>query len=256
MASSAFGLGRKTPTDWEHVDKYSLECKPEAALVVVNKRLTLPWWYYKGQHQQWNHGACVGFGTSLMKAIVDIAQTGHTVRYDPWWLWDWAKERDDWADTNPGDDEGTSVRAACDVLRQYGHVKDKKWVRDYPGVGTTLSGEMTPDPANGIKENRWATTLDDIRACINLGVPVSFGINWYSNFDAPVQRGRHWWIDGPMTDIRGGHDICIIGAFDRLEALELGNSWGRSYPLRVLLPYGHAERVLSEDGEACIITDL
>ena len=43
-------------------------------------------------------------------------------RYDARWLWDWAKSTDEWPETNPGDDQGTSVRAACEILRARGHV--------------------------------------------------------------------------------------------------------------------------------------
>ncbi len=43
-------------------------------------------------------------------------------RYDARWLWDWAKSTDEWPETNPGDDQGTSVRAACEILRSRGHV--------------------------------------------------------------------------------------------------------------------------------------
>jgi len=39
--------------------------------------------------------------------------------------------------------------------------------------------------------------------------PVVLGINWYSNFDKPVLKGRYHWIGiGDLGRVRGGHAIC------------------------------------------------
>lgn len=43
---------------------------------------------------------------------------------------------------------------------------------------------------------------------------VAIGVNWYSNFDAPVRRtinGREYMVigDGPLGRIRGGHATCL-----------------------------------------------
>ena len=63
------------------------------------------WWDF---YDQGREGACVGFGCSRMMSLLNRK------RYDARWLWDWAKSTDEWPETNPGDDQGTSVRAACD----------------------------------------------------------------------------------------------------------------------------------------------
>ncbi len=42
--------------------------------------------------------------------------------YDARWRWDRSKENDEWPETKPGDDNGTSVRSAAEVLAQRGHV--------------------------------------------------------------------------------------------------------------------------------------
>lgn len=43
-----------------------------------------------------------------------------------------------------------------------------------------------------------------------LGKGAVLGINWYSNFDNPVQDGRVWWIGrGRLGSIRGGHAIAV-----------------------------------------------
>jgi hypothetical protein len=74
--------------------------------------------------------------------------------YDARWLWNEVKEIDEWPETTPDDNYGTSVRAAMDVLRTLGHVH-------------ILRGEAKPAaPEEGSLENRWATTVDEIRTCV------------------------------------------------------------------------------------------
>lgn len=180
----------------------------------------------------------MGFGCSMMMSILNGR------RYDPRWLWDRAKEVDEWPDTNPGDDNGTSVRAACDVLRTKGHV------RVYGGR------DQAVNPADGISANRWALSVDEMRSSIKAGIPVTIGIDWVSAFDDPTPKGREWWIGGPgwdRTRVRGGHCVCVYAASDRREAFKFKNSW-LGWPL-CWLPYGAMELLLARDGEACLVSD-
>jgi hypothetical protein len=163
--------------------------------------------------------------------------------YDARWLWNEAKKIDEWSDTNPGDNNGTSVRAAMDVLRTQGHCRLRGGRSRPPVVG------------DGILENRWAVTVDEIRTAIAGGIPVTFGVNWYRNFDTPVRKGRHHWIgEGNLGSIRGGHAVCIYGASDDDQAVMIVNNWGTDYPV-VRMPYETVGRLLREEGEATLVTD-
>lgn len=247
------GLGRRTPSNFQHVEKYPFSLVAPTSVDKVNKTLTLPSWHWT--HDQGAEGACVGFGNSMMMAITNTAQrktaktSPYTVRYDSWWLWDTAKATDEWPDTNPGDENGTSVSAACDVLRTQGHIQVRNSL-------DARSGLTTPDPNNGIQANRWAKTVDEMRTGIAAGLPIAIGVNWYTNFDNPVKKGGFYWIgqDSNLGSIRGGHCVCIYGASDSKQAFRVKNSWGRDYPL-VWLPYSVMQRLLNEDGEATLITD-
>lgn len=256
----AGGLGRRVPSDFEHVRRFALTVPYGGPLEPVEKTLRLPHWWYRGQHDQGKEGACVGFGTTMMMAIINMYDEGRTPRYDPWWLWDRSKERDEWGDTNPGDSNGTSVRAACDVLRTMGHVRTSEWIRARrPHV------QDVPKPGEGIGENRWARTVDEMRAVAALGLPMSIGINWYGKFDNPERKEGGWYrkgeyvigtLDGRnLGPIRGGHCVCVYGASDRRQAFKIVNSWGRSYPL-VWMPYETMQQMINEDGEVALVTDL
>lgn len=186
-------LGRKRPTDWRHVDRYPLRVTPAAPVPVV---LGINWyenfdhpqldgrtyWIGRGDlgairgghaicarpygvtdytewwdfYDQGNEGACVGFSCSRMMTLLNRR------RYAAGWLYRHAQEVDEWPETPP--EEGTSVRAGCDILRTTGH---KRASVKYPAY----TREYNPDLAEGIAENRWATTWDQVRGA--LGVPDS-----------------------------------------------------------------------------------
>jgi hypothetical protein len=227
--------GRLVPGDWAHVERYPYAAVAPATVARVERALPLP--AYRARYDQGREGACVGFASSWLTSIFNRRF------YDARWLWNTAKGIDEWPWTNAGDENGTSVRAAMDVLRTSGHS------RIFRG------SSRGPDPADGILTNRWATTVDEIRTSIAAGAPVVLGCNWYLNFDAPqLERGR-WWIGrGALGHVRSGHAVCIYRASDRMQAVGLVNSWGDRYPL-AMLPYETLARLLDEDGEATLVTD-
>jgi hypothetical protein len=231
-------LGRRTPTDFEHVTRWPLTAtttpaKPVPVAIGVNwySAFDTPekddrgrWWIGRGDlgsvrgghcvclepgagnerdtpgwygfYDQGREGACVGFGCSRMMSLLNRK------RYDARWLWDRAKEVDEWPDTNPGDDNGTSVRAALDVLRTRGHVVYKpKVVEGYP------------QQSEGITANRWATRADEVFAALQSPVGTRLGA------------------------------VCVL------------NSWGKGYPQRVWMPASVLQRLLDEDGEAGVVAD-
>jgi hypothetical protein len=243
-------LGRVKPPNFEHVAKYAFKA---AAPFILEKLLPLPPWHKL--HNQGRQGACVGFGTSMMLAVlrtVECMSKGAKapyVRYNPFWLWDRAKEVDPFPDSNPGDDNGTTVSAACDILRTKGHViwLDENDPKSFSEV----------DPNLQIAANRWAQTIDDVRAALADNIPISIGVNWYEDFDTPKFINGESWIGTDVNnlgELRGGHCICGYGGSDQRKAVRLKNSWGADYP-EVWLPYATLERLIHEDGEVALITD-
>lgn len=250
--------------DWRGAIDRSHEVKWAAprplTAFVVDKRLSLPTWHWT--HDQGREGSCVGHGTAMERAISNTAQNKllrlilPTRRYNPIDVWNEAKIRDEWPDTNPGDDNGTSVHAGYDVCLYEGLQRVKTMYLDANGVPQPIDAKPR-DPNEGVSAVRWATTVDDIRYAIYTGNPVTFGINWYSNFDSPTRKPKFqlsWIGEGNLGSIRGGHCVCIYGASDKYQAVAIKNSWGKSYPL-IWMPYSMVERLLSEQGEAALVTD-
>src|SRR4051812_7169742 len=164
------GLGRKRPTDWNHVAKYPIRAIQPSTVSTVNRALSLPS-FVREKYDQGKEGACVGFSSSIMMSILNRRF------YDARWLWNEAKKIDEWPDTNPGDGNGTSVRAACDVLRAQGHCRIYR------------SKTEPCNPQDGIAANRWATNVDEMRTQIAAGNPVVLGTNWYVEMDSPEKVG-------------------------------------------------------------------
>lgn len=120
----------------------------------------VPWWQF---YDQGREGACVGFACSRMMTLLNRA------KYDAPWLYHQAQAIDGW----PLPHEGTSGRAACEILRAKGHKTPKG---------------AAPKPAQGISVYRWAQSVDEINACLQSpnhqkvgGVPFlnSWGANGY-----------------------------------------------------------------------------
>lgn len=230
-------LGRLVPPDWEHVEKYALtpETTPVKPVPVVlgiswytlfdnPVKVGRNWWIdakdsntdlgsIRGGHaicceagtraeadtsgwwdfyNQGDTSACTGYSGSRMMSLLNRK------RYDPLWLYHEAQKRDGF---NHSGDDGSTVRAACDVLRLEG---------DKPVYGPY---EARPVLADGIAANRWATSASQVQAA----------------------------LQNPAGDKR--------------DAVVLINSWGRDYPHRVYLHLEVVDRLLSEQGEACLVTD-
>lgn len=226
-------LGRRAPTDFQHVEKYPLTLattpsKPVPVTIGIDwyDNFDTPvkkngkYWIGLGDlgsirgghcvcippetlkdsaswqtfYNQGSEGACVGFGSSRMMSLLNRKE------YDAKWLWNEAKKIDEWPDTNPGDDNGTSVRAAMDVLRAQGHVVYAK-------------KEKAPNMNEGIAVNRWATTTAQILSALQ----------------SPT--------------------------YQKMGAVPILNSWGKDYPHIVWMPLTVLQKLLDDHGEATIVTD-
>ena len=197
-------LGRYIPDDWGHVEKYPLsalapEERPTRRPVVIG----VDWYtemfhpeqdaesgeYFiarggpntlteaQGGHcvclepggepdnEEWRafydqaqDQACVGFGWSRCMSILN----GQL--YAARWLWDRSKERDQWSETNPGDNQGSSVRAGAEVLTTAGHVA---WSDAYADEDYRERAGYEPIPDQGLLTFRWAESVDDVHAVLD-----------------------------------------------------------------------------------------
>lgn len=235
-------LGRNLPIDNRHVELYPLRAIAPETPMKVEVLLPDPTADMVSFMNQGNLGSCVGWSWTWAMAYIH-AVDGVMPRYDAVWLYNQAQLLDDNPNTPP--DEGTTVRAGGDVLRN-------------EGAMPILDGkDGVADPADGIAADRWATTIDEVRTGFSMGLPVVFGIDWLSNFDTPKEKNGEMWIgEGRLGSVRGGHAICATACSDERQAIRLQNSWGPQYGHngQVWLPYKIVEKLLKENAEAALIT--
>ena len=129
-----------------------------AIAIIDDSHRDLPQWYRF--YDQGREGACVGFAWSRVMSLLNRRM------YFARWLWDRSKERDYWADTNPGDDNGTSTRVAGEVLLTDGHVAWTKAKHAPLQTDHVGRAKLTPKPHHGIQRFRNAMSVDDMRAAL------------------------------------------------------------------------------------------
>lgn len=246
--------------DRKHEAMWSFKAAYPQTVTNAEWMMRLPTWHWT--HDQGNEGSCVGHGVAMQQSIINKRQNRlaslllKDPRYDTIDIWNQAKMIDEWPDTNPGDDNGTSVHAGEDVMLTIGPRPVD--AMELNNLVPQPVGEKPRDSTQGISAVRWASSVDEIRTAMMLPSPVTIGINWYSNFDHPVHVDPYKWpwigTTSSLGSIRGGHCVCLFGVSDKRQAFALKNSWGADYPL-VWITYSAVERLISEDGEVAIITD-
>lgn len=111
------------------------------------------------------------------------------------WLWDRAKETDEWPDTNPGDENGTSVRAAAGILRKRGHVD---WAGRMADDSSAERATYAPDQLDGIASVRWARSVDEVHAALGNTEADRLGAVPLLNSWGPSYPRRVWMPDAVL----------------------------------------------------------
>lgn len=175
-------------------------------------------WSCEPKLNQGNEGACVGFGMAHELAARPAPVTGITNK-SALNIYGKAKEIDEWE----GEDyEGTSVHAGAKVVKNLGL----------------------------ITEYRWAFNVQDVLLTLGYRGPVVVGINWYEGMEEPNANG----LILAKGELLGGHCVCLRGINVKTGLVRVRNSWGEEWGDKgdAFLPFGDLERLLKEDGEACV----
>lgn len=169
---------------------------------------------------QGQEGACVGYGwTYELEASPCIAYIENVNRFARNRIYKEAQKLDEW----PGESySGTSVLAGAKVVQSLG----------------------------AIKEYRWCFSLQDLIMTLGYLGPVVLGLNWY---DGMTETNNNGYIQ-PSGEMVGGHCICAVGVTPSEKSITLVNSWGSDWGKKGFckLTYGDMDRLLHEQGEACV----
>ena len=203
-----------TYRDWRPEDAADAGVLAAAAPLPTSKDLRETWWKVDDQGST---GACVGFATAgsvLRWHFTKATRLGNKERLSPRFHWMAAKETDQWP-TPPTtfiETEGTSLKAALDVARNYGAVRD--------GLLPFASGALFAGTAKAF----YATAAQlKITSYFNLGRDLAEWRRWLAQNGPILVRldVDSAWDDATQTkgklvtynpqDTRGGHAVALVG---------------------------------------------
>lgn len=211
-----FGLGRKPSEDSK--DKLFLMRSLLPRKIPTGSK----YWYASGWYgDQGSLPHCVGYAwTHWLSAGPVTNKVNDSL---PQAIYTRAQDVDEW----PGNNYyGTSVRAGAKAAQEAGYIDSYYWAWD---LNTALEALLT------------------------IG-PVVIGVNWYSSMFFPTDK---YFLE-IKGRIEGGHAVLLDGINTKEEKVRIKNSWGKSWGNKgfAYLKFKDLERLISEDGEVCLATEL
>ena len=215
-----YGLGRLYTPD-PNDDKYQIR-----ALLSAVEPIQMPkykYWYGTMFLDQGSTSQCVEYSWHHW---VQLGPVRPGVRF-PYWEFGAPYREMQRVDEWPGENyDGTSVRAGAKVMQQMGYVDTYLWGWDLKTV---------------------------VEAVATVG-PVVMGTNWYSGMFTPES------VTGyvrPTGGLAGGHAWVIDGINITKGFARCKNSWGTGWGKRgrFRLAFEDLERLINEDGEACLAVE-
>ncbi len=221
---------QRTEQDWTFEVAADADLVAAAPPVPSSKDLRADWWRIADQGTT---GSCVGWATAdsvLRWHFVKAGRLGQTTLLSPRFIWMASKETDQFI-TRPTafiETEGTSLKAALDVARKYGVVRD-----------TTLSfrsGKLFPGQASTFYA---IAAQRKVLAYFNLGRNLSNWRTWLATKGPILTRlnvDDTWDLatdtDGELEEYlpetaRGGHAVALVGY--RPGSFVVRNSWGTGW---------------------------
>lgn len=155
-------------------------------------------------------------------------------------------------------DGPTYQQAPYPVVKPATLYRECQQLDDEPGEaydGTTVRGGAKALRARGfVGRFLWAFTLDAVVATVLEIGPVVVGVPWYADMMDPTKGG----LIRARGDLLGGHALVVNGANSETGMLRLKNSWGKSWGDngRAFISFDDFERLLKEDGEACLAQEV
>jgi C1A family cysteine protease len=137
-------------------------------------------------------------------------------------------------DTPLNQDDGTTVRTACQSIKGYGVCKESV----YPYITSKYTDLPPLNVFNSSKKFQKFTytfvnqDLASFKNCLyNNNTPIVFGFMVYSSFMTQTVANTGI-VPNPNTakeTLEGGHCMCIVGYNDTTQQFKCANSWGTSW---------------------------
>ncbi len=220
---------REIENDWRYEDALAAGALGAPAALPPSVDRRQPWWTIEDQEDT---GSCVGWASAEGVVRYHLVQAGKLLKTEPLsprYVWMASKETDGFT-ARPGtfvEEEGTSLKAALDVCRKYGVVKESL-------LPFHIAAKMYTGSENAfyaIAAQRRVTSyfnllknLNQWKAWLATHGPILAALNVDQTWDNAT--ATHGMLDNFMPNtVRGGHAIAVVG-YTATGRFIIRNSWG------------------------------
>jgi C1A family cysteine protease len=239
---------RETENDWQfvHADAAGLLAAPAA--VPKAKDLREAWWKVGDQGST---GSCVGWATGdalLRWHFIKASRIKQTETVSKRFIWMASKETDEFesAPTTFIENAGTSLKAALDVARKFGCVKESVLPFNgglYPGAPETfyaVAAQLKIKSYFNLSFSRGGSVAS-WRRWIATNGPILTRLDVDRTWDDASDNDGNMDIYQPKTR-RGGHAVSIVGY--TADRFIVRNSWGTTWGDK---GFGYASLAYAQD---------
>src|SRR3989339_381118 len=201
---------------------------------------------------QGDEGTCVGFATVAgMKEYQELQDYKKLVLLSPRFLYSECKK----IDGIPGA-EGTTIRAAMQVLESKGVCQEKYWPYFPHQRNKAQEGAKTNAKKFSIMTYARILNLNELRLNLATKGPCVIGIEV---FNGMMETGTTGIVPMPKKNESslGGHAICPVGYDDKKQVIKFKNSWSEEWGQKGygFLPYAYIERFMMDAWSSVDIDD-
>jgi hypothetical protein len=233
----------KTEQDYTFEHAARTDAVAAAATVPPSKDLRAAWWKI---NDQGSTGSCVGWGTAdglLRWHFVQAGRIKNNELLAPRFIWMASKETDAFTSqpTSFIESEGTSLKAALDVARKFGEVRDALLPF---GTGALYTGDTQTFYATASQlkiQSYFNLKVADWKSWLATKGPILTRLGVDKAWDDATKTNGNLDAYKPNT-VRGGHAVAIVGY--KTDRFIVRNSWGTSWGDK---GFGYASQAYAQD---------
>jgi len=200
---------------------------------------------------QGDEGTCVSFAAACgMKEYQELIDYGKLVLLSPRFVYSECKKID-----GMPYEEGTTIRAAMQVLENKGVCQEKFWPYFPHQRNKALKGAGTDAKRFCIKAYARILNLNELRLSLAVKGPCVIGVDVFG----AMMETKTGFVPMPKKDETslGGHAICPVGYDDTKKIIKFKNSWSDKWGQKGcgFLPYAYIERYMMDAWSSADIDD-